>query len=134
VSSASGTWAGASEDGRWVVGRPGRHVLWAGSLPGVIALLPLLERPMVQVAAELGVASLDGHRLGFEDVVGAALAGRASGYWAEQAIAWLDAGFPADAYRDGLRRALSDKGIGQRSRQTAARILARELPGPVQPG
>lgn len=80
VSSASGTWAGASEDGRWVVGRPGRHVLRAGSPPGVIALLPLLERPMAQVAAELGVGSLDRHGLGFEDVVDAALDGRASGY------------------------------------------------------
>jgi hypothetical protein len=134
VSSASGTWAGASEDGRWVVGRPGRHVLRAGSPPGVIALLPLLGRPMAQVAAELGVGSLDVHGLGFENVVEAALDGRASGYWAEQAIAWLDAGFPAARYRGGLRRVLSDKRVGQRSRQAAARILARELPGPVHPG
>jgi hypothetical protein len=100
----------------------------------VIALLPLLERPMAQVAAELGVASLDGHGLGFGDVVDAALDVRASGYWAEKAIAWLDAGFPAARYRGGLRRVLADKRVGQRARQTAARILARDLPGPVQPG
>ena len=134
VSSVSGTWAGASEDGRWVVGRPGRHVLWADSPPGVVALLPLLERPMDQVAAGLGVVSIDEHGLGFEDVVGAALDGRASGHWAEKAVAWLDAGFPAAGYQGGLRRVLSDRGVGQRARQTAARILAREFPGPVQPG
>jgi hypothetical protein len=98
----------------------------------VIAVLPLLERPMAQVAAELGVASLDGHGLGFEDVVGAALDGR--GYWAEKAIAWLDAGFPAARHEAGLRRVLSDKSVGQRARQAAARIVAREFPGPVQPG
>jgi hypothetical protein len=99
----------------------------------VIALLPLLERPMTQVAAELGVGSLDGHGLGFEDVVGAALDGRASSYWAEQAIAWLDAGFPAARQEGGLRRVLADKRVGQRARQVAARILAREFPGPVSP-
>ena len=58
VSSVSETWAGASADGRWVVGRPGRHVLWADSPPGVVALLPLLERPMDQVAAGLGVVGI----------------------------------------------------------------------------
>jgi len=134
VSLASGTWAGASEDGRWlVVGLPGRHVLRAGSPPGVIALLPLLERPVAQVAAELGAGSLDGHGLGFEDVVGAAL-GEGGGYWAEKAVAWLDAGFPAAGQQGGLRRVVADKGAGQRARQMAARILAREFPGPVQPG
>lgn len=117
-----------------MVGRPGRHVLWAGSPQGAIALLPLLERPVAQVAAELGVGSLDGHGLGFEDVVDVALAGRASAYWAEKAIAWLDTGFPAARYEVGLRRVLSDKDVGQRARQTAARILAREFPGTVQPG
>jgi hypothetical protein len=126
--SAEGVWAGASEDGRWMVGRPGWHVLRAGSPPGMIALLPLLERPMAQVAAELGAGSLEGHGLGFEEVMRAALDGRASGYWAAKAIAWLDAGFPAARYRDGLRRVLSDKGVSQRARQAAARILARELP------
>ena len=88
---------------------------------------------MAQVAAELGVGSLDGHGLGFKDVVGAALDGRASGYWAEKAIAWLDAGFPAARCWGGLRRVLSDKGVSQRARQAAARILAREFPEPVQP-
>jgi hypothetical protein len=134
VSSVSGTWAGASEDGRWVVGRPGRHVLWADSPPGVVALLPLLERPMGQVAAGLGLVGIGEHGLGLEDVVGAALDGRASGHWAEKAVAWLDAGFPAARYQGSLRRVLSDRGIGQRARQAAARILAREFPGPVQPG
>jgi hypothetical protein len=115
-----------------MVGRPGQHVLWAGSRPGVIALLPLLERPMAQVAAELGVGSLDGHGLGFGDVVDAGLEG--SGHWAEKAIAWLEAGFPAAGCQGGLRRVLSDKRVSQRARQTAARILACEFPGPVQPG
>jgi hypothetical protein len=100
----------------------------------VVALLPLLDRPMAQVAAGLGVGGLDGHALGFEDVVGAALDGRASAHWAEKAVAWLDAGFPADSCQGGLRRVLTDKRISQRARQTAARILAREFPGPVQPG
>jgi hypothetical protein len=100
----------------------------------VIALLPLLERPMAQVGAELGVGSLDGHGLGFEDVVGTALDWRASGYWAEQAIAWLDAGFPAAGYQGSLRRLRSDKRLSQRARHVVARILARGLPGPVQPG
>jgi hypothetical protein len=131
VSSASGTWAGASEDGRWVVGRPGRHVLRADSRPGVVALLPLLERPAAEVAAELGVESLDGHGLGFADVVGVALSWRGSAYWTEKAIAWLDTGFPAAGHQDGLRRVLAEKRVGQRARQVAARILARESPGPV---
>jgi hypothetical protein len=133
VSSASGTWAGASEDGRWVVGLPGRHVLRADSPPGVIALLPLLERPAAEVAAELGVGSLDGHGLGFEAVVAAAL-GEGGGYWAEKAVGWLDAGFPAAGQQDGLRRVVADKRVGQRARQLAARILARGFPGPVHPG
>lgn len=89
---------------------------------------------MAQVAAELGVGSLDGHGLGLEDVVGTALGWRASGYWAEKAIAWLDAGFPAARYQGGLQRLLADKRVGQWARQTAARILAREFPSPVQPG
>ena len=131
VSSASGTWAGASEDGRWVVGLPGRHVLWADSPPGVIGLL--LERPTAEVAGELGVESLDGHGLGFADVAGAALAWRGSAYWTEKAIAWLNAGFPAAGHQDGLRRVLADKHVGQRPRQVAVRILAREFPGPVSP-
>ena len=117
-----------------MVGRPGQHVLWAGSPPGLIALLPLLERPMAEVAAGLGVSGLDQHALGFEDVVGAALDVPAGTYWAEKAIAWLDAGFPAARYQGGLRRVLSDKRVGQRARQTAAHILAREFPHPVQPG
>jgi hypothetical protein len=100
----------------------------------VVALLPLLERPMGQVAAGLGVVGIDEHGLGLEDVVDAALDGRASGHWAEMAVAWLDAGFPAARYQGGLRRVLSDRGVGQRARQAAARILAREFPGPVQPG
>jgi hypothetical protein len=100
----------------------------------VIALLPLLERPVAQVAAELGVGGLDGHGLGLEAVVGAALDQRASGYWAEKAIAWLDSGFPAARYQDGLRRVLGDKRVGQRARQVAARIVAREFPMPGQPG
>jgi hypothetical protein len=133
VSPASGTWAGVSEDGRWVVGVPGRHVLRAGSPPGVIGLLPLLERPVAEVAAELGVESLDGHGLGFADVVGAALSWRGSAYWTEKAIAWLDTGFPPAGHQDGLRRVLADKRAGQRARQAAARILAREFP-PGQPG
>ena len=89
---------------------------------------------MPEVAARLGVGSLDGHGLGFEDVVGAALAWRAGGYWAEQAIAWLNAGFPAARYQAGLRQLLSDKRLSQQARQVAARVLAREFPGPAQPG
>lgn len=106
----------------------------AGSRPGVIGLLPLLERPTAEVTAGLGVGRLDGHGLGFEAVVDAALAWRASGYWTERAIAWLDAGFPAAGYEGALRRLLSDKRLSQRARQTAARVLVREFPGPVQPG
>jgi hypothetical protein len=100
--TAAEIWAGATEDGLSVVGWSRRHVLWAGSPPEVIALLPFLERPMAQVAAELGVSSLDGHGLHFEDVAGAVLDGRASGHWAAKAIAWLDAGFPAVGYQAGL--------------------------------
>jgi hypothetical protein len=114
----------ASEDGRWVVGLPGSHVAWAGSSAGVIALLPLLERPVAEVVAELGVGSVEAHGLGLEDVVDAALDGRASGYWAEKAVAWLDAGFPAARHQGGLQRVLADKRVGQRARHVAARLLA----------
>jgi hypothetical protein len=96
-------------------------------------LLPLLERPIGQVAAELGVGTLEGHGLGFEDVVDAGLAWGGSGYWAEKAIAWLDSGFPAARFQSGLKLVLADKRVGQRARQVAARILAREFPGPVSP-
>ena len=64
------TWAGPAVDGRWLVGTPNKHVLFAHSAAGVVALLPLLERPMAEVAAELEVASLTRHSLDFERVVG----------------------------------------------------------------
>lgn len=89
----AGKWVGRADDGRWVVGEPGRHVLPTDSPPGMIAFLPLLEKPMEQVAAELGVTSLAGHALGFEHVLERALAGW-SVYWTELAVAWLEAGFP----------------------------------------
>jgi len=81
---------------------------------------------MARVAAALGVSSLDGHVLGLGDVVDAALAWRASGHWIEKAIAWLDAGFPAARYQGTLQRLADDERVGQRARQAAARILARE--------
>src|SRR5258708_38485741 len=77
-------------DGRWVVGTPDRHVLLAGSPAGVIVLLPLLERPMTAVAADLGVSRLTQHSLAFERGVDAALDERSSGRWTAYAIAWLD--------------------------------------------
>jgi hypothetical protein len=123
--TAAGRWAGPTDDGRWVVGTPDRHVLLAGSPTGVIALLPLLERPMTAVAADLGVSSLTQHSLGFERVLDAALDERGSGRWTAYAIAWLDDGFPTVWYRDALRRILTDKKrVDQRSRQAAARLLA----------
>lgn len=124
----AGIWAGQADDGRWIVGRPGRRVMRTGSPGGVIALLPLLQRPMAEVAAELGAGSLTGHGLGFERVVDAAFDERASAHWAGSAIAWIEAGFPARWYGDGLQRVLSDKRIDQRARQAAGRILAREFP------
>jgi hypothetical protein len=39
------------------------------------------------------------------------LDGRASTHWAEKAVAWLDAGFPAARYQGGLRRVLTDKHV-----------------------
>jgi hypothetical protein len=129
--TAAGIWAGPADQGHWVVGRPGQAVMRVSSPGAEIALLPLLERPMAQVAADLGVGSLTGHGLGFERVVGAALDVRASGYWAARAIAWLEAGFPAAGYRDGLARVRADRRVAQRARQQAARIAAREFPGPA---
>lgn len=89
----AGKWAGRADDDRWVVGEPGHHVLLTNSPPGVIALFPLLEKPMEHVASELGVTSLAGHALDFEHVLERALAGW-SPHWAELAVAWLEAGFP----------------------------------------
>lgn len=86
-------------------------------------MLPLLERPVAEVASELGVESLDGHGLGFANVVSAALGWRGSSYWVEKAIAWIDAGFPAAGHQDSLRRVLAEKRVSQRARQTAARVL-----------
>lgn len=120
----AGVWAGQTDNGNWMVGRPGRHVLPVDSLPGVVALLPLLERSMAQVAADLEVGSLAEHGLGLERVVAAALDERSSAHWAAHAIAWLDAGFPAAEYQDALRRVLADKRISQRARQAAGRILS----------
>lgn len=71
------TWAGPTADGQWVVGAPGSHVLFAHSPAGVLSLLPLLERSMSEVAAELEVTSLTQHGLAFERVVGLALDGGA---------------------------------------------------------
>jgi hypothetical protein len=105
VSTGGGTWAGQTDDGPWVVRVPGVHVLATGSKPGVIALLPLLERPTLQVAEELGVDSAAGHGLGLEHVVEAALSGDGGGYRAASAIAWLEAGVPAAGCREGLVRA-----------------------------
>jgi hypothetical protein len=92
---------------------------------GVIALLPLLERTMPQVAAELGVASLVGHDLGFDRVLDTALGFGGSGHWASCAVAWFEGGFPAAGHREGLRLVMSDKSVPQQARQTAARILTR---------
>lgn len=129
--TAAGRWAGPTDDGRWVVGTPDRHTLLALSPAGVIALLPLLERPMTEVAAALGVSSLTQHGLAFERVVDAALDERSSGHWAADAIAWLNDGFPVVWYRDALRRIVTDKKrVDQRSRQAAARLLAHGPPGP----
>jgi hypothetical protein len=91
-------------------------------------LLPLLERQMAQVAAELGIGDLTGHGLGFEDVLAGALSGSGSGYWAERAIAWLEAGFPTQGYRQELQLVVAGKRVPQRARQVAARILARDFP------
>lgn len=124
-------WAGQAESGSWVVGRPGQHVLPVDSPAGVVALLPLLERPLAQVAADLGVGSLTRHGLNFERVVGAALDERSSAHWAAHAVAWLDAGFPTAEYQVALRRVLADKRLSQRARQTAGRILARDFPKPI---
>lgn len=86
-------------------------------------MLPLLERPMSEVAADLQVTSLTQHSLPFERVVGAALDG--SGYWAAFAITWLENGFPLAGHTDALRRVTTDKKrVAQRPRQTAARLLA----------
>ena len=46
---AGRTWAGPTDDGRWVVGEPGVHVLTTDSRAGAVALMPLLERPMADV-------------------------------------------------------------------------------------
>ncbi|RZQ61439.1 hypothetical protein [Amycolatopsis suaedae] len=125
--SQAATWAGRDVDDRWVVGKPGAHVLRAESAQGVIALLPLLDRPVTEVAAELGtgVSSLPCHDLGLERVLGAALHRDSSGHWTTRAIAWIDAGFPFAGCRDALIQAASDRRVPQRARQTAARILTR---------
>ena len=112
-----------------MVGTPDRHVLFAHSAAGVIALLPLLEQPMAQVAAELQVASVTQHGLDFERVVGAALDMRAGGHWAACAIAWLKDGYPLAGHTDALSRVITEKKrVDQRSRQAAARLLAARSP------
>ena len=75
------------------LGEPGHHVLLTNSPPGVIALFPLLEKSMEQVASELEVTGSAGHALDFEHVLERAIAGW-SPHWAELAVAWLEAGFP----------------------------------------
>ena len=86
-------------------------------------MLPLLERPITEVADDLEVTSLTQHLLPFEHVVDAAL--DAGGHWAACAIAWLKDGFPVAGHTDVLRRMITDKKtVDQRSRQTAARLLA----------
>ena len=120
-----GTWAGPAAEGQWMVGTPGSHVLFAHSPAGVLSLVPLLERPMSEVAAELDVTSLAQHGLGFERVVGLALDG--GGRWAAFAILWLEDGFPMAGQTDALRRVISSKkSVAQRPRQTAARLLAAQ--------
>jgi hypothetical protein len=131
--SRAGAWAGQAEDGSWVVGRPGQHVLSADSPAGVVALLPLLERPMAQVAADLGAGDLTQHGLNLERVVGAALDERSSPHWTAHAISWLYAGFPTAEFQDALCRVLADKRNSQRARQMAWRILARDFPRPIAP-
>jgi hypothetical protein len=117
-------WAGPTADGQWVVGTPGSHVWFAQSPHGALSLLPLLERPMSEVAAELEVTSLAQHGLAFERVVGFALDG--GGRWAALAITWLEDGFPVAGQTDALRRVITyhKKNVAQRPRQSAARLLA----------
>jgi hypothetical protein len=129
VSAPGRTWAGPATDGRWVVGAPDRHVLFAQSPGGAIALLPLLERRMAEVAADLEATDLTQHGLAFERVVGTALDERASGYWAASAIAWLKDGYPVAGHADALRRIVTEKKrVDQRSRQAAFRLLANAHP------
>ena len=99
----------------------------AYSPAGVIALLPLLERPMAEVAADLEVTSLTQHSLAFERVVGAALDTRAGGHWAACAITWLKDGFPVAGHTDALRRIITEKKrlIGVRARQRLGSLPPR---------
>lgn len=124
--TAAGVWAGPADDGRWVVGAPGRHVVRVDSPPGVIALLPLLERPLENIKQALGVSTLARHPLRFEQVVDAALSERSSSHWAALAIRWLADGFPTTWYQDALRRVAKDGRVEQRARQEALRLLARD--------
>ena len=80
---------------------------------------------MAEVAADLEVTSLTQHSLAFERVVGAAL--RANGHWAACAVTWLKDGFPVAGHADALRGIITEKQrVDQRSRQTAARLLAAQ--------
>jgi hypothetical protein len=85
--------------------------------------------PLAEVAADLEVTSLTQHGLAFERVMGAALDRRAGGHWAACAITWLKDGFPVAGHTDALRRIITEKErVDQRSRQTAARLLAVQSP------
>jgi len=110
------TWAGPTDDGRWAVGEPGVYVLTTDSRAGAVALMPLLERPMADVKEELGGLA------GVERMLEAAF--ETSPYWTARAIAWLEAGFPAGAYREALEQAAEDKYVAQGARHAAKRILA----------
>jgi len=93
----------------------------------VIALLPLLDRKLVEVRDDVS-AAVTLHRcspLALEPMMDAALDDRVSREWAEKAIKWFESGFPTVWYLDALARVAGDRRVAQRARQTASRLVAQ---------
>lgn len=127
---SSVTWLGESDEG----------TLWIGSDPGVrrqldldrlIACLPLLERPYVDVLDELtsAVASCGPtagdalHRV-VPGVIETALASE-SEYWLRGACAWVEALGPSEQALDWARRLETATAASQSTRHAARRLRTR---------
>lgn len=133
IEVGAGGWIGVTRDGAWMVGAAGRCVALRTGVP----LLPLLEESVEAVDARLRNA-LTGAGLPPEVADGfpwslavEAGLGGGSSYWAERALAWLDA-IPPTASTATLLRSVAEATWATQSVRHRARRTLRVLGGRLE--
>ena len=116
-------WLGTLGEQWWVGTRVEPHRRVDEGLP--VALLPLLERPLQEVEAQLG--ELSGLPSSIQPAAIAAFGLTASDYWAACALAWIRQGVPGFDRWD-LLETLARSGTGTQSTRHAAWKLLKNRP------